>query len=701
VYRIGIDVGGTFTKAVAIDSKNLKLAGKATVPTTYDPTEGVSLGILTSLQRLLETKKISPREIELLAFSTTHAVNSLLEGDVTPVGIITMGPPEEKSSVIKRTRLGDLELNQGKKLKTFYKFIDISDSGLEGVEKTITEMVDAGAKAIVASEAFGVDNPENEDKVKEIAGKLGIPCVAGHEVSGTYGLEIRTITAAINASILPRMIEVAERLEKSVRDLGIKVPIMVMKCDGGLAPLEILKTKPLFTLLSGPAASVVGTHLYTSILDGIVIEVGGTTTNISVVKNGKPEMKYIDVLGHPTTIRSMDVRILPVGGGDLVRIKGRKIVDVGPRSARIAGFPYAAYESPDKLSHAKITRIAPKKGDPDDYITLETPQGKYALTLTCASNYLEIPPPDDYARGNRASAQIAINTLSESLRVDGRKVAEEILKKASKKIEDVIKSLIKEYKLDPQNTVLLGVGGGASVIIPYTAKKMGLPFKIPEHEEVISSAGTAMAMVREELEKNIDEYHEKEVLTLVEKAKEAIIKRGAMPETVSISTEYIPEMKTLRVIALGSIAGNSRLTGKLLNEKEAVKIVNNILNNEKPELAAKTKYYFIFKHTTEKKILFLKRKKDKIVVIDRLGRIHLVLEDGIVINSNRNALLQDIKLHLDSKKGPANISPNVYVVNDSKVVDLSIFTRPDQIFSAISSLAKKTRESEVVVLIGK
>lgn len=350
MYRAGVDVGGTFTKAVAIDSKSQRLVGKATVPTTYDPMQGVSVGIINSLAELLGTAGISPEEIELVAFSTTHAVNALLEGDVSPVGIITMGPPHEKSKVVKRTKLGEMELNQGRKLKTFYKFIEVSGELEENlVREIVRDMKKNGAKALVASEVFGVDNPENEDTVCRIGREIGMPSVAAHDVSGAYGLEIRTLTSAINAGILPKMMEVAERLEKGIREMGIKAPIMVMKCDGGLAPLDILKTKPIFTILSGPAASVVGTHIYTNILNGIVIEVGGTTTNISVVKNGKAEMRYIDILGYPTTIRSMDVRILPVGGGDLVRIRGRKVVEVGPRSAWIAGLPYGVFESPDKL----------------------------------------------------------------------------------------------------------------------------------------------------------------------------------------------------------------------------------------------------------------------------------------------------------------------------------------------------------------
>ncbi len=697
MYKIGIDVGGTFTKAVAIHSESMELAGKATVPTTYDPKYSVLKGIIASLQRLLEDAFISPQEVELLSFSTTHAVNALLEGDVSPVGIIALGTASEKHEIIKRTRL-DIELSHGKKLSTFYEFIDITHGLDEAlVKKIITKMKESGAEAIVVSEAFGVDDPENEDRVKEIAEVLKIPCVAGHEISGAYGLEIRTITATINASILPRMIEVAEKIEKSVRELGIKAPIMVMKCDGGLSTLEILKTKPIFTILSGPAASVVGTHLYSQLLDGIIIEVGGTTTNISVVKNGRAEMRYIDVLGYPTTIRSVDVRILPVGGGDMIRVKGRKIVEVGPRSARIAGLPYSTYESPDKLKDARVANITPKEGDPEDYVALETPHGKYAITLTCASNYLGIPPNGDYAEGKQESAEIAIGALSESLCMQERRVAGEILKKASRKLEDMIKTLMKEYKLDHGRTLLVGVGGGAGAIIPYTAKRMGLAFHIPEHAEVISSAGTAMAMLREELERNMDEYDEGRVETLVEQAREAVIRKGAMPETVSVSTEYISERRCIRVVAVGSTAENNR--SRLLDEEEAKKIACSILRAriEELRLAARTKYYLVFERSV-KKFLF---RKNYVLVLDKLGRVHTFLEDGVVIDDTANNIMKHVKLYLSSRKGVVDITPSVYVVSDSKVMDYSVFTKPSKMISALSELLKKIGDSKVVVVVGR
>lgn len=296
-----------------------------------------------------------------------------------------------------------------------------------------------------------------------------------------------------------------------------------------------------------------------------------------------------------------------------------------------------------------------------------------------------------------------MRALSRWVDKEERRVAEDILEKASKKLGGVIKSLMKEYKLDRKSTLLVGVGGGASVIVPYVARRIGLDFRIPGHAEVISSAGTAMAMVREELERNLSEYNEKAVVALAEEAKEGVIRKGAIPETVSVSTEYVSERRCIRAIAVGSIAENSRSSGRLLNGEQVKRVVSRMLRvgTGELELVAETKYYFVFKQSLEKKILFFKKKRNKIAVVDKLGRAHLLLEDGAVIKGKGDSILGDVRLCLGSVKGPVDVSPGVYVVSDSRVVDFSVFTKTPRIISALEDLIKTIGDSQVVVLVGK
>ncbi|MCI0564810.1 MAG: methylhydantoinase, partial [Nitrososphaera sp.] len=220
--RIGIDVGGTFTKAVAIDMSSGKIIGKVTLPTTHSSAEGVSTGIVQTLKSLMQNHFIENSEIELISHSTTQAVNALLEGDTAKVGIIGMGVGLEKSNVIRRTNVKNVELAPNKYLKTCYRFMDTSKYLDESqVQGAISELRSEGAEVIVVSEAYGVDDPSNEQFVMSNA---HMPATAGHELTGIYGLEIRTLTAAINAGILPKAISTANFVESAVRSEGIPAP---------------------------------------------------------------------------------------------------------------------------------------------------------------------------------------------------------------------------------------------------------------------------------------------------------------------------------------------------------------------------------------------------------------------------------------------------------------------------------------------
>src|SRR5919106_4572710 len=368
--RVGIDVGGTFTKAVAMDIVKGKIIGKVTVLTTHSSREGVATGIVVALTELMKKHNIQNSEIELISHSTTQAVNALLEGDTAKVGIIGMGVGLDKSNVIKRTNIKGVKLAPNKCLHTCYRFIDTSKY-LEGkeIEQAIGELKKEGAEVIVVTEAYSVDDPSNERFVME---RSDIPATAGHELTGVYGLEIRTLTAAINGGILPKTTTTAKFVEFAVQNEKISAPLLIMKGDGGVTDMSTFRNKPIVTVLSGPAASVAGALLHLRLIDGIFIEVGGTSTNVCAIKDGKPEVRYVTIMQHPTCIRSLDVRVAGVAGGSLVRWSGRKITDVGPRSAHIAGLPYSCFASPEELESGQIITFKPKDGDSIDYIAIES-----------------------------------------------------------------------------------------------------------------------------------------------------------------------------------------------------------------------------------------------------------------------------------------------------------------------------------------
>lgn len=697
--RIGIDVGGTFTKAVAVDLAKREVVGKSTVPTTHFAGQGVSLGVVRALRKLLDDTKIRKEEIELIAHSTTQAVNALLEGDVANVGIIGMGVGQEKSDVVKRTNVKDVKL-EAKRIRTGHRFLDTSHFLTEEeVDRAVGELRNDGAEVIVVSEAFGVDDPSNEAFVMRRARRLGLPATAGHELTGIYGLEIRTLTAAINASILPKTIGTANFVEDALRNEDLRAPLMIMKGDGGVTDLNTFRTKPIVTVLSGPAASVAGALLYLKVIDGIFIEVGGTSTNICVIRGGKPEMKYVTIMDHPTCIRSLDVRVVGVAGGSMVRVKGRKIVDVGPRSAHIAGMPYSCFAEPEEIRNGRIVLVGPKEDDPRDYIAIRSGEKTFAITSTCAANALGIDDTD-YAHANKESAKLAIGLLAKELGMGMEETAVRILYVASEKIQKAMDILMRQYDLGREDIMLVGGGGGASVLVPYVARRIGVRYGIAENAEVISSIGVAAAMIHEEIERTLDRPDPQIISELVEEARQNALKRGAMPESVMVHSEYVAERGLLRVTAMGNVSLDlqglgSREVGPDEAREMASKVAGVPPANIEPVLQTPT--YYVFNGRIVEKKLFGRSEKNAVVVLDRFGRVRLSVDNGIIFDGRARDVIERTETYLRSNDD--GLAPQIHLLNGAKLIDFSGMTAPEHIAKAIKAEFANLPDAEKVATI--
>ena len=701
--RLGIDVGGTFTKAVAIDILTGELLGKMTVPTTHNADNGVAEGIILALKKLMETYSIQRSEIELISHSTTQAVNALLEGDTAKVGIIGMGVGLEKSNVVKRTNIKNIELSSNKYLHTCFRFLDTSKYlEKEEVQETISSLKDEGAEVLVVSEAYGVDDPSNEQYVMSYS---DLPITGGHELTGIYGLEIRTLTAAINAGIMPKSISTARYVESAVRNENIICPIMIMKGDGGVTDIETFKNKPILTILSGPAASVAGALLHSHILHGIFIEVGGTSTNISIIKNGKPEIRYVTIMDHPTCIRSVDVRVAGVAGGSLIRISGKKIIDVGPRSAHIAGLKYSCFVDPTELDNSKLITFKPSENDPDNYICIETESKKLiAITNTCAANALGLIKEGDYASGNKDAAKKALNLLAKKIGVSTYKEAAQIVLDFSiKKIQRIIEPMIKQYQIETDQMFLIGGGGGASALVPYMAKKLKYQFELAQNAEVISSIGVAAAMIYEEIEKTINQPKPEDVSLLIDEIKKRALERGAAPESISIQTEYINERSLLRAIASGNVELDIGKNNKReLNFAEVENIAIKVLGSNEVKQILNMKNYYGFTCEIIKKNFFVKVRRTPIVILDKLGRIRLMLENAEIINGTR-----DLKTNIESlvykfsNKNKDDLAPQIHILDDVKIIDFSSLSSPEHLIEAIKKEFDKLTVEAVTIIIKK
>ena len=278
--------------------------------------------------------------------------------------------------------------------------------------------------------------PARETFTAAYARERGVDATSGHDVSSTYGLRARTRTAALNAAMLPKMVRTSRMTAAAVERAAIPAPLMIMRSDGGVMDVREIERRPILTLLSGPAAGVAGALLYENLSDGIFVEVGGTSSDCSAIRGGRPQMRPARIGGHRTMLRTLDVRTLGLAGGSMLRVGSGGIADVGPRSAHIAGCAYACFTDVARLDGARIEMLAPSPLDPNDYAVLVAPDGtRIAPTRDVRGQPPRTPFPTARSRaGTPTRRSSPLKLLALHLGADAATLARSVLDVAARKL---------------------------------------------------------------------------------------------------------------------------------------------------------------------------------------------------------------------------------------------------------------------------
>jgi len=358
---LGIDTGGTYTDAVLLDDERGILATAKALTTKHE----LSVGIRGAIEAVLPAP---PVEIGMVSLSTTLATNAVVEGQGSPVCSLLLGYDPETLHDVGIDRIvarDNIVFLQGGHTGTGEELAPLD---MEGAEEAIRRL-SPRVSAFAVSGFFGVRNPTHELRVRQLVrDTTGLPVTCGHELTTHLNAPRRALTVSMNARLIPLLSDLVRTVRSMLRSKGIQAPLMVVKGDGSLMEADMALERPVETILSGPAASVVGACFLTDATDSFVIDMGGTTTDIAAMRQGQPVLNEqgVRVGNWDIMVEAIDVRTTGLGGDSETVLEGEGKVFVGPR--RVVPLSLLAEQDPDTLEVLRRQMDSPADADQGRFV---------------------------------------------------------------------------------------------------------------------------------------------------------------------------------------------------------------------------------------------------------------------------------------------------------------------------------------------
>ncbi len=484
IYGLGIDAGGTYTDAVIVDIQKATVLAKSKARTTHCD---LSIGLREAVDMVLGVLEDDNFEPRLVGVSTTLATNSVLEGKGGRVGLIGLGwKPEEGQEFGARKQYF---LSGGHDVRG--RMQDSLD--LVGVRSAIEEMANS-VDSIVVSGLFSVYNSLHEIEVKRlIIERCDIPVVMGHELTGELGIYERTVTGVLNAGLIPVLSDFLKKVQEIMDRRGFRAPIMIFKGDGTLMNIKAAIRRPVDTLLSGPAASAMGGKLLSGRDNCIVIDIGGTSTDIAVVENGRSRISADGAIvgSWPTRVEAVNAWTVGLGGDSEIWVSKKQGLRIGPQ--RVTPLCFAASSFPGlvekmmELGEARFIFAPPRMFDRlssseqkiVDHLWANGPKTLDELKLALAEIYLMemhirslwsqgaieiigLTPTDVlhaagiYTEGDTKASELGIRIFAIALNMKESELTKKIIEMVSSRIaEELVKKVLSdEFGELPRSDVL-------------------------------------------------------------------------------------------------------------------------------------------------------------------------------------------------------------------------------------------------------
>ena len=348
---LGVDTGGTYTDAVLIRDERDVVASAKSLTTRHDLSEGIGKAVEAALQ----SSDAAVGEIGMASLSTTLATNALVEGQGGRAGLVYIGFREGDLAAhgLQEVLSGDPALVMaGGHSHPGTEAAPLDESALLAWLET-----EPDASAYAVASQFATRNPAHEQRAAEVIREVtGRPVSCSHHLSAKLNGPKRALTALLNARLIGMIAQLIDKAEGKLRDLGIDAPLMVVRGDGALISAEQAREKPIETILSGPAASIIGARWMTGADHALVSDIGGTTTDVAVLRDGRPMIDPAGAQVGPwrTMVEAVAMRTTGLGGDSEVHVNDEGLrggVTLGPR--RVVPVSLMAQDAPDVV-HAML-----------------------------------------------------------------------------------------------------------------------------------------------------------------------------------------------------------------------------------------------------------------------------------------------------------------------------------------------------------
>ena len=543
---LGLDVGGTFTDAVIIEGHRVVSSAKRR--TTKD---NLMQGIGEALDAVLASCDTS--NIEQVTLSTTVVTNTIVEEKEQVVDLyVVTGPGRNVDDIFPVSPI----YLQG---YTDHRGIVVERTATDGV-RDIARMVQerSGTDLAAVSAKFGVRNPQAELSITEALQERYNTISNGSLLSGSLNFPRRTISAYFNSAVMPVFSVFKKNVEDALSARNIKAPLHILKADGGSLPMEHMVSRPVETAFTGPAATVLGLSALGAIGNAhtVALDIGGTTTDISLWKQGKPLMTKngVSIREYPSAVRSFAVTSVGIGGESVVRIVDGEIT-VGPErvgpSAALGGNEPTLGDALIALGHASygdaelatqsLQRLADVLQANGKHGERENTFGTYSGNTfgDDSENTFEDYNSEKQYIHNTSALDVAQLIVEKALETIQHGI-DEVVQAENKRPVYVVADIVNPDVFVPAQIVV--VGGTAPSLGPSIGEFLNLPVTIPENAAVANAIGAALALSTIELTVHVDTKRRllvipelgikqqtctlKRAEQVVERAKEALIEEA-------------------------------------------------------------------------------------------------------------------------------------------------------------------------------